>query len=149
MRGTTIFGTDGCGSVSSVTIRDSQVNLLSSILVSTFSAVERLPSDNTLEARINECPPSKDQLDSPKPPLLSKIQERISWRGPENDPKTEAFPKLAAGRGRGTSSFWMAVLDKEMALAPKVPAIVTLRAVGLPLKFPGRISTKCPNLSDH
>jgi hypothetical protein len=64
--------------------------------VSTFSAVERLPSDNTLEARINECPLSKDQLDSPKPPLLSKIQERISWRVPENDPETEAFRKLAA-----------------------------------------------------
>src|SRR6516164_6195203 len=79
-RCTSILSKEGWGSPLSVRFCDSQVNLLSSTFVSTFSAVERLPSGNTLEARISQSSPLLIQVDSPKPPLLSKIQDRICWR---------------------------------------------------------------------
>src|SRR5208282_6331754 len=79
-RCTSILSSEGCGSPFTVRFCDSQVNLLSSTLVSTFSAVERLPSGNTLKARISQSSPFLTQADSPKPPLLSKIQERICSR---------------------------------------------------------------------
>src|ERR1700759_5592819 len=74
---TSILSSAGCGSPFSVRFCDSQVNVLSSTFVSTFSAVERPPSGKTLEARTSQSSPSVVQIVSPKPPLLSKIQDRI------------------------------------------------------------------------
>ena len=58
---------EGCGSPLSVRLCDLQVSLLPSTFLSTFSAVKRLPSCNTLEARISQFSPSLTQVDSPKP----------------------------------------------------------------------------------
>src|SRR5258708_13120416 len=74
---TSTLSSEGCGSPFSVRFCDSQVNFLSSTFVSTFSAVERLPSGKTLDARTSQSSPSVAQFASPKPPLLSKIQDRI------------------------------------------------------------------------
>src|ERR1700720_600565 len=74
---TSILSSEGCGSPFRVRFCDSQVNFLSSTFVSTFSAVERLPSGKTLDARTSQSSPSAAQVASPNPPLLSKIQDRI------------------------------------------------------------------------
>src|SRR5262249_32081781 len=79
-RCTLILSNDGCGSPFRVRFCDSQVKLLSSPFVSPFSAAEGLPSARVFEPRISQLPPSFAQIVSPKPPLLSKIQERICWR---------------------------------------------------------------------
>src|ERR1700722_7612928 len=76
---TSISSNEGCGSPFRVRFCDSQVNLLSSTFVSTFSAVERLPSGKTLDARTSQSSPVVFQICSPKPPFLSKIQDRICF----------------------------------------------------------------------
>src|SRR5690242_5250772 len=76
-RVTSTLSSEGCGSPSRVRFCDCQVNLLSSTLVRTCSAVETLPFDRTFEACMSQLSPSLTQVDCPNPPLLSKIQERI------------------------------------------------------------------------
>src|ERR1700739_3122066 len=65
-RSTSILSSEGCGSPFSVRFCDSQVNVLSSTFVSTFSAVERLPSGKTGGATTQPSVPGGGQNRLPK-----------------------------------------------------------------------------------